>query len=167
MLAYLHMRWAARRNEMFIFYLEINENIMINSKETKCVLKCIRNLGFGWWLWAKNSSRSLSWILHMETKTSVLFLASAPMPLGARETAREFSDSSWPPQDRICDLDTNISDANINALVQWIHNLHKKTLQENVYFLWLYHFCISAVSFIAEQAFTQLPKNKLRSTLPN
>lgn len=93
----------------------------------------------------------------METETSVLFLASAPMPLGARETAPDLR----------CDLDTNISDANIIAIVQWLHNLHKKTLQKNVYFICLYHFCILAVSFIAEQAFTQLPKKKLRSTLPN
>lgn len=67
----------------------------------------------------------------------MLFLASASMPLGARETAREFSDISWPPQDRFCDLDTNISDAYINALVQWINNLHKNSLQEHIYFIWL------------------------------
>lgn len=82
----------------------------------------------------------------MESKTGMLFLATAPMPLGARETAREFSDISL--KDCICGLGTNISDAYISALVQWINNLHKKSLQKNIYFIWLYQFHISANSFI-------------------
>lgn len=92
----------------------------------------------------------------------MLLLASAPV--GARETAREFSDVSWPLQERICDLDTTISDAYINALVQWMNNLHKKSLQKNIYFIRLYRFRISAACLIAEKAFTQLPKSKLHST---
>lgn len=103
----------------------------------------------------------------METKAGMLFLASAAMPVGTRETAREFCDICWPLQDRYCDLHTNISAAYISALVQWMNNLHKKSLQKNIYFIWLYWFCVSAASFIARKAFTQLPKKKLRSTFPD
>lgn len=121
--------------------------------------------GFGSWLWAKKSERSQSWILHMETKTDIAFWPVLP----CRWVPERQPESSAISLD-LCKTASvtlrSIYQICISIRLNGKSTICTKNLCKRTFII--FDFIGSAYQltrFIAEKAFTQLPKEKLDSTL--